>query len=397
MRVLQLITSFLRFKGDDSFNYEYLRRIVSKVESIDVVVPHDRKNSLGFEVIGGIKIHRFRYFFPKSFQRIAYHGGIAFNLSNSLAAKAQFPFFMLSYFFKSLRRVSGKDLIHAQWLPSGLVALALKAVTGKPVVLWVHRMVFGNFLQRKLARFILRNCDSVVFSSSYTMKKAWKIIPRRDFSVLYLGVDCSIFKPGPKPGLRKGLGIKPGQKMVLAVGKFLEKKGFPYLIEAMALVKSRDAVCVIAGYGPLEEELKHYVEKRGLQQKVLLHGQILHKGLAKWFNEADLVVVPSIIDRFGETETLGVVAVEAIACGKPVIASKVGGLVDVVKDGYNGFLVEPKNKEQLAEKIDLVLKNRALSKKLGLQARKYAVEKFSWEAIVKQTLQIYEKVLKKKR
>ncbi len=393
-RVLQLVTSFLRFKGDDSFNHLFMKRLVDRGVEIDVIVPHDRENSLGFEVIDGIRIHRFQYFFPKRFQRIAYHGGVAFNLANSWIAKAQFPFFMLSFFLKTAKHLRNHNIIHAQWVPSGLIAVFFKLLTGKPVVLWIHRMVYRNPITKALTSFVLNNADYVMFNASYTTKKAQAISNMRDFGIVSPSVDETLFRPMPKPGLRKKLGLSPSQKIIFSAGRFVEKKGFPYLVEAMKHVKAKDIVCVIAGYGPKERELKQLVKERGLEKKVLFVGRIPNAEIPLWMNEADLIVVPSIIDSTGETETLGIVAIEAIACAKPVIVSKVGGLVDVVKDGYNGFLVRQKQPLELAEKIDQAFKNPAKLKQLGKNARAHCEQNFSWDSAVEKTIKIYEKALR---
>ncbi len=389
IRVLQLVTSFLRFKGDDSFNHKYMQLLSEKNVSIDVVVPHDRDNSLGFEVIDNIRIHRFQYFFPKSLQRIAYHGGVAFNLANSWVARLQFPFFMLSFFAKAILNTRGKDILHAQWIPSGLVAVAIKKLTGKPVVLWIHRMVHSNFVTKALNKFVLENCDYVAFNSSYTMKKAQAIANMNAFGIVAPSIDLNLFKQTPKPGIRRKLGISSKQKMLFSAGRFVEKKGFPYLIEAMKHVKTRDAVCVIAGYGPEEEKLKQLVKERGLEKKITFVERIPNADVPLWLNEADVVVIPSIVDSKGETETLGIFAIEATACAKPVIVSQVGGLVDVVKNGFNGFLVKQKSPIELAEKIDFIFKSPAKLKKIGQNARTRCEQNFSWHYAVKKTLKIY--------
>ncbi len=393
-KVLQLVTSFLRFKGDYSFNYEFMSRLVKKGVGIDVVVPHNRENSLGFEEVDGIRIHRFQYFFPKQWQRIAYHGGVAFNLANSLVAKIQFPFFMLSFFLKALGNSRGKNIIHAQWIPSGLVGIILKKLTGKPVVLWVHRMVFGNFIQTALTKFVLRNCDFVMFNSSYTLEKAKAVVKLKDFGIVSPSIDEKKFKVMTRVGLRKKIGVENNKKIIFSIGRFVEKKGFVYLIEAMHYVKSDGAVCVIAGHGPLEKELKQMVKGKGLSDKIIFIGEVQNADVPLWMNEADIVVIPSIVDSRGETETLGIVALEATACGKPVIVSKVGGLIDVVKDGFNGFLVKPKNPKEIAKKLNILLKDEILRKRMSKNARDYTEKNFSWYSAVEKGFEIYQKILR---
>ncbi len=396
IKTLQPATSFVRFDGEDGFTIEYAKRLVAKGIAVDAVAPHD-VDTKGFEVIDGVAIHRFSYFFPKSLQRLAYHGGVAFNLSKSTLAKFQFPLFMFSFFLKTAWNAKGKDIIHAQWVPSGLISVLIKKLTGKPVVLWVHRMNYGGPFVKSMTRFVLRNCDFVLFNSSYTLNRAKRLSKMKAFAIVPPGVDENLFKPIKKTGIRKKIGVGTKTKMVFAVGRFVEKKGFACLINAMEKVKARDVVCVIAGVGPLEGSLKQLAKEKGLEKKVLFPGWVKNSELPLWMNEADVVVVPSIVDSRGDTETLGIVAIEAIACGSPIIVSNVGGLVDVVKHGFNGFIARQKDSNDLAKKINLILQSNSLNNKMAKNAREHAEQNFSWAKTVEKTIEIYQKVLEKKR
>ena len=196
-----------------------------------------------------------------------------------------------------------------------------------------------------------------------------------------------------KAAARKQLGLKKDEKIIFSLGRFVEKKGFEYLVEAMRDVKDKKAVCIIAGYGPLQPKLEAMIKEYGLDKRVKLIPRIQNEKVALWVNAVDVFTVPSILDSLGETETLGLVAVEAIACGRPVIASKVGGLVDSVIDNQTGFLVKEKDPKDLAEKINRLMANPGLIEKLGKNARKHAENEFAWPKIVAKTLDIYKQVL----
>ena len=392
-KILFLVTSFTRFKGDDSAWFDYLRLCTREGPEYDVVAPHDREKSTGFEEIENVRVHRFQYFFPKGMQAIAYHGGAAYNLSRNPFAKAQFPFFMVSLFLKAAGNVRNKDLMHAIFLPSMLTAAILKKLTGKPYVIWVQRLVFGSGFMKWINLFVLRNCDHVFFNSSYTQKEALKKITPKSHSILHMGVDLKLFRPMSKASVRKKLKLPKKRKIVFAIGRFVEKKGLEYLIEAMPLLKTKEVKLLIAGFGPMENELKRLVKKKKLGKKVGFVGPVPNKSVPLWLNACDIFVVPSIIDSRGETETLGIAAVEGIACGKPVIASSVGGLVDVVKKGISGFPVKQKNPEEIASKIDLLFGNKALMESAGKKARKFAEQNFSEQQAVEKTMAVYRKIL----
>jgi len=391
--VLFLVTSFVRHGKDQSAWFDHLKECAKLGPVYDVVAPHDNEGSKGFEELEKIRIHRFQYFWPRSLQRIAYYGGMAHNFSNRLSAKLELPFFMASFFLKALRNSKNKDVMHGIFLPSELVAVLLKKLTGKPFVIWVQRTVYGPRLFRFLKSIVFKNSDFVMFNSSYTRNDTLKTFRPKRHCVLHMGLDLNYFKPMPMQECRKKLGLPKNKGIIFSVGRFVEKKGFEYLIGAMAMAKTKNLLCVIGGSGPLEKKLKALVKEKGLQSKILFPGWVSNKEVRLWMNAADLFVAPSIFDSRGETETLGIVAVEAIACGTPAIASSVGGLVDVVKPGYNGFLARPKSSKDLAEKIDLVFRKPGLVEKLGKNARKYAEENFSVKQAAGKINEVYSKVL----
>ncbi len=391
--VLFLVTSYVRNRKDQSAWHDHLKECAKLGVEYNVIMPHDNKDSKSFEIIDKIMIHRFRYFFPKSMQKLAFSGGVAHNFSNNLSAKLQMPFFMASFFLKAFRQRKGKNIMHAMFLPSELVAVALKKLTGKPFVIWVQRTVYAPNFFRYLKGIVFRNCDYVMFNSTYTRDTTLKEFKPKRHCVLHMGLDLNYFKPMDLKLSRKKLNLPPNKKILFTVGRFVEKKGFEYLIDAMSMVKTKNLVCFIGGTGPLDEKFKQMVKEKGLEDRIIFPGWVLNKDIRLWMNAADVFVVPSIFDSRGETETLGIVAVEAIACGTPAIASSVGGLVDVVQHGLNGFRVKQKNSRDLAEKIDLIFSKPNLVKKLGKNARNYALENYTIKQAVGKIMDVYNEVL----
>ena len=394
--VLFVVTSYVRNKKDQSAWHDHLRECVKLGAEYDVIMPHDNEDSKGFEVIDKIKIHRFQYFFPRSMQVLAYYGGIAHNFSNKLSAKLQMPFFMAAFFLKALKHVKGKNVMHAMFLPSELVAIVLKKLTGKPFVIWVQRTVYGPSFFKYLKGIVFRNCDYVMFNSTYTRDTTLKEFTPKRHCVLHMGLDLNYFKPMAMGPCRRKLGLPQNKKILFTVGRFVEKKGFEYLIDAMSKVKTKNLLCVIGGSGPLDVKFKQMVKEKGLEDKIMFPGWVSNNDVRLWMNAADVFIVPSIFDSRGETETLGIVAVEAIACGTPAIASSVGGLVDVVQHGLNGFRVKEKNSKDIAEKIDLIFSKPGLVEKLGKNARKYAQENHTVKQAVDKMMNAYKEVIEAK-
>jgi len=319
------------------------------------------------------------------------------NFRKSILAKLQLPLFMLSFFLKSLSLCGKVDVLHAQWIPSGVIAALVKKITGKPVVLYVHGATVFLGLFKSLTGFALRNADFVFFNSSYTKRKALEIAQVENCAVLSPGIDVQRFSGNRGKGfVRKKHGIATSAPVVFSLGRLVERKGFEYLIRAMQSVKS-NAVLVLAGSGPMEKELKDLTRRLGLENRVVFAGRIPAKELPLYYADCNVFVLPAIVDSKGDTEGLGMVLAEAMASGKPVIASRVGGIPDVVVDKVNGFLVEQKKPKELAQKINTLLGNSARRQRMGKAGRAFANKKFSWDRVCGEMLRVHTQLLEKPR
>lgn len=392
MKVAILTTGFLRHINDTRglSVYEIAKNLVINGVNVEVIAPADC-NTKPYESIDRIKIMRFNYFFPKSIQKLAYGAGIPTNLRNSILAKIQLPFFVLFFTFKSLRRCKDYDVIHAQWILSGLISIIIKIFYRKPVFLTIRRIVHKGVLMKKVNKYIIEHVDYVFFNSSYTEKKVLEFAKPRNYAILRPTINVHKFRPGLKTDLKKELGIKSDKRIIFSLGLLVEKKGFKYLIKAMSILnkKLRDqTILIIGGQGSEEIRLKKLVNDLGLQHNVKFVGEIDSKKTPHYYNIADLFVLPSIIDSSGETETFGVVLLEALACGCPVIASDVGGIPDIVTPKV-GFLVEQKNEKQIANKIEMLLRNSKLRKKMSASARKRILKCFNPDKVAEDLIKQY--------
>lgn len=371
--------------------YEINRNLVNKGIDVEVVAPNsnDYKN---YEILDSIKIHRFNYFYPKKFQKLAYGAGIPTNLRKSVLAKIQVPFFALSFLFKAIKISKNCNIIHAQWIESGLIGILVKQFVQKPIIVTVRRVSKNNFM-RIIEKFVLKNSDHVIFNSSYTMKESLEIFKPKSYSIIHNSVDIQKFKPF-ETEYKEKIGIKKNTKVILFLGLLVEKKGIKFLIETFknVLTEYKDAVLVIGGHGPEYDSLTNLAEELEISEKVLFLGEIKSDETPELFNIADLFVLPSIIDSHGETETLGVVLLEAMSCGVPVIASDVGGIPDIV-DNKTGFLVEQKNIELITQKILILLNDPILRKNFGKAGREKIFENFSPEKQIEKTISVYKSLI----
>lgn len=196
---------------------------------------------------------------------------------------------------------------------------------------------------------------------------------KREIKVIPVGVDTKLFRPMKS----KEQHLTSGELKILTVARLHKYKGLNYLIEAMKAVHKEipDARLYILGKGPEERSLIKLVESLALDGVVeFIKTPIPNHQMPELYAECDIYVQPSIIEPFG------IAVLEAMACGKPVIGTKVGGMMDTIADGETGFLVNPKDSKALAERI-ITLNDEKLRKKLGKNARERAVEHFDWKKI----------------
>lgn len=201
----------------------------------------------------------------------------------------------------------------------------------------------------------------------------------------------SSYKFGPVQQMYNGIQLASYQKPVdsstiLFVGRLVEEKGTMHLVKAMKKILSSvpEATLTIVGDGECRSDLKQYIQKNKLDNKVLLVGKKGNKEILNYYKDAKVVVVPSIYP-----DNLPTVCIEAMSVGKPIVASTIGGLPELVEDGKTGYLVEPGNEDQLAEKIIQVLSNKTHTEQMSKQARTKAEQMFSIENHAEQMESIF--------
>jgi glycosyltransferase involved in cell wall biosynthesis len=264
---------------------------------------------------------------------------------------------------RALRRAArDADLVHAHWLPGGLVA----ACSGRPFVVTLHGSISGGFLDDfrlcerhpRLVRAVLRRASAVICVSEALTESARRA-----------GVENAVFIPN-------GIGIPATVRdeaeplEVFYTGRLSPEKGVQDLARA-----AEGLNLVVCGDGPLRDLLPQ------------THGFVPRAELERHFEAAAVVVVPSRAEGFG------VVCGEAMAHGKPVVACATGGLVNLVRHGETGLLVEPGDVAGLRAAIDLLLADADLRRRLGAAARQRIVDHYSWESVIARTLDVYERAV----
>jgi len=400
LRVLVLATTFPRWEGDAEppFVFDLTKHLAEKV-SLWVLAPHAPGAKME-EKIESVRILRFPYFFPKRLQTLCYEGGILPKLKTKWLARLQLPFFLAAQGFHIWRTVRKYKInfIHCHWIiPQGFFVSLLNSFSGIPYLLTAHGGDVYSFRKNPLIRifsnYALRRAELCTVNSEPTGRAVRNIRPGSRIQVVPMGVDTRRFHPGKtNKKIKENLNIQ--DSFLLAVGRFAEKKGFRYLIQAMPkiLEKRPQAKLVIVGFGPQEEELKRLITDWNLEASVLLPGCKAGDELAEYFATADIFIGPSVITDSGDTEGQGVVFLEAMASGTAVIASDVGGVKDVVHNMQTGLLIPQKNPEAIAEKIILLMDKQELRNELAVNGRRLAKNEYSWGKTAQRFLETYGQI-----
>jgi len=400
LKVLMVTSSFPRHEGDyfGQFILELAKSL--KLNNIEPVIlcPHS-PGAMKREVMEGVKVYRFPYFYPYSLQRVAAEGGMFQNVKRSLLAKLQLPLFLAMEFIYTLwvARKEEIDLLHTHWIvPQGLIGAVCGRLLHCPHMLSVHGTDVNIAAKSRVlgwvTRFVTRNCGKILTNSTYTRNVLLSVDPSAEgqVEVIPMGVDVEKFWNTQNDNHKQA----SNPPHILYIGRLIDWKGLEYLIEAFAIVSSRvpGAQLIIGGEGPEEERLRQQVAHLGLNESVQFVGLIASPDLSRYYHEATVFVLPSIQTE-GQTEGLGVVLLEAMACGTPVIGSNVGGIPDIIQDGWNGYLVQERSPDQLAERIVALLDDQAVHTQFMKNGLQTAYEKFSWKQVSLKFIRTYDRLV----
>ena len=307
------------------------------------------------------------------------------------------------------------DLIHAHYWMSGMVGMILKEHWGVPLIQMFHTLGLmkqrigqtaeerEGFTRVEGERAVMRTADRIIAATEAERSQLELLygVNHQKVSIIPPGVDTHHFYPIPQDEAREAIGLSPKDCVALFVGRIEPLKGVETLLRAMALMKKNyeNFTCphylVIIGGDPEghpEEqtgEMKRLQALRadlGLGEMVLFLGKRDQNTLPYYYSAAEVVVMPSHYESFG------MVALEAMACGTPVIASQVGGLAFLVKDGETGFFVPAQDPEALPEKLGFMFVEHDMRANFGERAAAYA-QSFRWETITSQIACVYRSLL----
>lgn len=290
-----------------------------------------------------------------------------------------------------IQKISGTfDLIHSHFTwSSGYVGARLKEEYGFPFVVTghgydVYSLPFKDGEWRNKIEYVLNSADHIITVSRSNLTCIKRLDVSTPITVIPNGFKSNLFYPRDLIECRKKLNLPLDKKIILTVGNLDPIKGHKHLINSIHnIVKDRDDIlCVIVGAGYLRNSLKRQIRSLGLEKFIWLAGGKPHGEIPLWMNACDLFVLPSLRESFG------VVQIEAMACGKPVVATRNGGSEEIVISDEYGLLAQPSDPDDLAEKILQALETEWDREKIILYA-----EGYRWEDVVKRILDLYLQIL----
>ena len=398
-KVLVIGSVYPRFHEDAEV--PWLRTSIAhlKKAGLDIQVLAPSYKGLKSHEIDGVKVNRFRYA-PASWEFLTHEEGAPSKMANKPWLQLLAIPYIVSGFFKCIKicRKFKPDIIHAHWpFPHAYIALGAAKLFKIPLVLNFHGAELLLIRKKKwvkpLLKFAISQAQAVFANSSFT---ASKIKALRDVQVEWSPYGTTLETRGERRETRESF-AEPhaisSKFKILFVGRHIERKGICYLIEAAKYLPRDQFEIRIVGVGDLTEELKKLASESATPNsaEIIFTGKLSPEALANEYKTANVFTLPAIVDSKGDTEGLGVVLIEAMELGLPIVASNVGGIPDVVIDGETGILVPEKDPEALANAYKRLASNPELISQLLAGAQKRIAECFTWDGIIERQIAVYNR------
>jgi N-acetyl-alpha-D-glucosaminyl L-malate synthase BshA len=281
------------------------------------------------------------------------------------------------------------QIVHVQTIRLSKCALLAKVFFQIPYVICGHGsdVYLSNPPDGFENKILLKNADVVIALTDH-MKKAMQKMYLRDVKVVPNGINVDEFAPLTKLEARAKLQMDDDERVVAFVGSLREIKGVEYLVRATKSILETGTVIhtVIIGDGPDRERLESLTHQLHISSYVTFKGQIQNEQIPYYLRVSDVFVLPSLSEGFP------VVLLEAMASGLPIVTTNVGGVPEIVRDRENGFIIEPKNAKEIADRVLCILKSEEITKRLS-NNNKHRARDFGWELIVDDLEKIYSSCL----
>jgi glycosyltransferase involved in cell wall biosynthesis len=400
VKIAVFTSSYPRFPGDGTapFIKSICENLVQLGHKVVVVAPYDPevrqvKNR-------GVQIHRFRYIWPNRMYIMGHARALDADVRLRPLAFLLLPFYLLAGFIKLLIITGqhGSQAIHVHWvLPNGLVAAWVAALRKIPFILSLHGSdVFvaqRNPFFRSVARYVFRRAAGVTACSPELYQAALQLGAPPETRLLPWGANPTQFTPDFRTAeARKMFTVNPDRLLIVALGRLVHKKGFGTLLAAMPRIVDNfpQVHLLVGGEGPLRQQLSNQAAALGISSQVSFAGGVPWDRVPELLASADVFVLPSQRDEYGNVDGLPTVLLEAMSSGVAVVASEIGGVSLVLEDGRTGLIVPPGEPIALAQAVLTLVRDPDRRAAIGKAARQSVVERFNWESVAREIVVLLE-------
>lgn len=403
-RLLFVTSNFPRWSGDSTTPFIlHLAQDLQDLDwRVDVIAPH-APGAARAETLDGVRVSRFRYMWPASQQTVCYGGGALVNLRKYPINWLKLPMLVGAEWASLCRHVAANRYaaVHAHWiLPQGFVA-GLVPTRGAARLLTVHGGdIFGLQADSLAAfkRFAMRRADAVTVNSSATASAVRSLQPGVKLVNVPMGVTEAHPERSEVERVREMYRRASGPLVAFA-GRLVDEKGVDDLLAAVALLRPRcpDVTAIVVGEGQDREALESRSKELGLEDCVTFTGWIAPHDVATHLAAADVFVAPSRRATDGWVEAQGLTIAEAMMSSVPVVATRVGGIIDTVHDGTTGVLVDERQPKQIADALEQILLHPSWADRLARQGRELAQERFGRAQSAERFSRLIEELVEARR
>lgn len=349
MKVLVLATSYTRYNADYAVPFVHaLNKQLAKNHDVSVVSCRG-ENSKSYEVLDGVKIFRFGYFFSPKLEKLIYHGGMMEAFKSSFLAKLQLPFYMLAFYLKSFNKILKvkPDVIHAHWSLSAFIAVLLKPIHRKPIILTVHGADIRS-MPRLINKFVLKNVDRVVTAHSELIELMNEMGYNKTIDIKNM-FDYEKFENKSKE-LSKEFNI--GDSFVVSfIGRLVEMKDPINFLKAAKILKDENVKFILVGTGNLEKDVKSFIEKEQLSN-VIFTGP--RSDTEKIYSISNVFTALSPLENCFSTTII-----EAMYSKVPCIITDAGKTKDHFTHNKDSYIIPAKNPQELVNAIKFFMNNNS--------------------------------------
>lgn len=397
LRVAHIATAFQRSADDVITPWLTALLQAQRARGLDVSVLAPSYRGLESHRIGEIEVRRFRYA-PRRFETLTHEETVPDRLGHSPAYASLLPFYMIGGTLAALRLGRTRpDVVHVHWpVPHAVFGAAARlASRGRTAMVCTYYSVEIRWIERRmpwlkpLLAWTVRAADGITAISTETAAG----IPAGERSISVVPFASAMEMTSDTAARRTAL-TSGDPLQLLFVGRLVERKGVEHLVRALRIVRERrEAELTVVGEGKWRPVIEKEVRRSGLDAHVTLAGFVSKERLREYYETCDIFVLPAVVDAKGDTEGLGVVLLEALACERPVVASAVGGIRDIVIPGRTGWLTRPGDPGDLADTILALASDPDAARHVARQGRRFAEERFSASRVAESLEKVYRSAI----